>query len=95
MQRRLARKTTIALLSLAVLVPAAGYAAAHGFTADVPESVEVEYWIHETPTESESDVTFKIQLSLTKAEVDGDSIGWEINSIESREPGNHDTVWID
>lgn len=95
MQRRLAKKTTIALLALAVLVPAAGYAAAYRFTRDVPAWVEVEYWIHETAEDSESDVTFKIKLSLTKQEVDGDSIGWEINSIEFRDPGNPGTVWID
>ncbi len=95
MQRRLKKKATIALLSLAVLVPAAGYAAAYGFTADVPVSVDVEYWVHETPTDPESDVTFKIKLSLTEGAVDGDSIGWEIDSIEFRDPGNPDTVWVD
>ncbi len=96
MQRRLAKKkTTIALLSLAVAVSAAGYAAADEGDADVPVTVDVEYWIHETPTDPESDVTFKIKLSLTEGKVDGDSIGWEINSIEFRDPGNPDTVWVD
>lgn len=63
--------------------------------ADLPTTWEVTYGIHETPTDPESDIIYTITLSLERDDVNGDSIGWDITSVEVREIGNPDTVWTD
>ena len=63
----------------------------------VPNSLEVSFWIHDDPSDPESDVTFKIKLALTESDSDGDSIGWDVTSIEFRQihASGPDTVWVE
>jgi len=56
---------------------------------------DIEYLIHETPTDPNSPVEFRIKLSLESSDQDGNEIGWDITSIEIREVGDPDTVWVD
>jgi hypothetical protein len=60
-----------------------------------PTVKEIEYLIHGTPADPTSPVAFRIKLTLLESDRDGDSIGWDITSIEIREVGNPDTVWVD
>ena len=67
-------------------------------SADPPQTLLVEYWIHETPTDPNSDITFKIRMWLASEEVDGDQVGWDVTTIEVRQMGDNggpDTVWTD
>jgi hypothetical protein len=60
-----------------------------------PQTKVIEYWLHETPDDPNSPVVFGITLSLEIADQDGDQIGWDITSIEIREVGDPDTVWVE
>lgn len=60
-----------------------------------PMTGDIEYLIHETPADPNSPVDFRIKLSLESSDQDGDEIGWDITSIEIREVGDPDAVWVD
>ena len=51
----------------------------HPAAADLPDDVTVEYYIHEIPSNSASEIVFIVQLDLTAVDSDGDSVGWEIS----------------
>ena len=63
----------------------------------VPDTQTVSFWIHDDPSDPESEVTFKIKLSLTEDDSDGNSIGWDVTSIEFRQihDTGPDTVWVE
>jgi hypothetical protein len=56
---------------------------------------EVVYRIHDDPNDPNSPITFTIWLSLKQADVDEDSIGWEITRVRFREVGYQDTLWTE
>ena len=60
-----------------------------------PMTGDIEYLIHETPTDPNSPVEFRVKLSLESSDQDGNEIGWDITSIEIREVGDPDAVWVD
>ena len=62
----------------------------------LPEDQTVYYYIHDDPTQRPSNVVFAIRLDLTAVDSDADAVGWDITSIEFRQPAGRpapDTVW--
>jgi hypothetical protein len=60
-----------------------------------PMTRDIEYVIHQTPTDPNSPISFRIKLSLESIDQRGNKIGWDITSIEIREIGDPDAVWVD
>ena len=88
--------------SLIALLAACGLTALHVGGEPVPafagqSSYEVSYWIHETPADPNSPVEFRIRLELANSDEDGDSIGWEVTSLEicQVESTGACTLWVD
>lgn len=77
---------------------------AHAALPDPPPQIPIlpadwiiTYYIHETPTDPESDVTFTIAMYLAAGDRDGESVGWDIVYIDFVQPGtgNPDTTWTE
>jgi hypothetical protein len=75
-----------------IMVCFAGAAAAR---ADPPADRTVNLYMYEVPGDPDSGVAFSVALDLTAVDTDGNWVGWEITSIEIREYGTPDTVWIE
>ena len=66
--------------------------------AELPADQIFEYRIHETPTDPESEVVFVVKLLLEAADLEGDAVGWKVEKITFREPGEGgapDSVWFE
>jgi len=66
--------------------------------AEPPTTWEARYGIHETPTDPQSPLTFTIKLSLERASLSGNSIGWRVASVQIRQldaSGNAVDLWVE
>ena len=64
----------------------------------LPKDQTVYYSIYDNPTQRPNNVVFTIRLDLTAVDSDADAVGWEITSVEFRQPGSRptmDTVWVE
>jgi hypothetical protein len=61
-----------------------------------PMTKQIEYLIHETPTDPNSPVEFQVTLSLEESDQDGNFIGWDITSLEIEQvvEGGANKVWL-
>lgn len=82
----------------AALVSVAAPHAAVSAAADTSTPEVIAYSIHETPDDPSTPVVLTLTLSITASETSGNSVGWDVTSIEFRQPGTGggaDTVWIE
>ena len=85
----------ISLVILSVLILAANSGTA---LADLPDDVQIKYYIHEDDTDPDSPIVFKVLLLMEAKDSDSNSVGWSIKEAEFRQPNadpDPDTVWID
>ncbi len=84
-------------IRLFVAAGALGILASPGAVRGVTPDQIVSFIFHETPTDPNSDVIFTVELSLSAAETEGNSVGWEITQARLVEPleGEGETVWVD
>lgn len=85
-------RATVVLNSIASLLLFGVFA----LPAQAEQMYEVAYHIHDDPNDAESNVVFTTMLFLKASEFDGDSIGWQVNSIRIQhfDPNqNVDEVW--
>lgn len=86
------------VLSLAIVSLAAPRLYAGDPNCTSPQTWTVRYWVHETPADPNSPVTFKYELALAAADGDCTATGWAVASIEIRQVdalGGSDRVWTD
>lgn len=86
-------KTSLAIFSVLILAANADMA-----LADLPDDVQIKYYIHEDRTDPESPIVFKVLLLMEARDSDSASVGWLIKEAEFRQPNTDpdpDTVWID
>jgi hypothetical protein len=83
-------KTGVWLCTLSLV----SLAAAEG---SLPPDQFVRYRIHQNPGDANSAVVFDIIMGLSAIGRDGENIGWDIESLEFRQPvgGGEPTVWVD
>lgn len=78
-----------------IVIATACFAGIQATRADLPVDRSVYLYMYEVPGDPESDIVFSVTLDLEASDIDGYWVGWEITSIEVREPGTQDTVWIE
>jgi len=68
-----------------------------GAAATLPDDLAVEYYLHETPGDPQSDVVYTFRLFLTAVDQDGDEIAWDIQRLDIVQLGENatDLVWTD
>ena len=85
-----------AVCSVAALLLAASKAVADDPLPEIPTNYNVVYRIHDDPNDPNSPITFAVWLKLTSRDVDGHSVGWEIDEIRFRDPNSSgDTIWTE
>ena len=90
MKTRVVIAGLVAAMSLVVVSPAVA--------GGLPQDQTVYYYIHDNPTQATSNVVFVIRLDLTAVDSDANDVGWEITSVEFRQPLGRpalDTVWVE
>lgn len=78
------------------LVAAALFLAAAVPSLATPPAKTISYAIHAVPSDPEAEVVFTVMLDLEPAEVDGDSVGWEVVSaifIQGIRTDGSDPMW--
>ena len=86
-------KTSLAIFSVLILAANAGTA-----LADLPDDVQIKYYIHDDRTDPNSPIVFKVLLLMEARDSSSNSVGWLIKEAEFRQPNTDpdpDTVWTD
>jgi hypothetical protein len=90
-----ARVVALALTGLFMFPVAVGTALGQEAPCQPPNTWIAVYQLHETPTDPNSRVTYKVRLDLASEDTDCASVGWRIDSIEVRQVhlDSSETVW--
>ncbi|MHC4696604.1 MAG: hypothetical protein ACYTFA_07680 [Planctomycetota bacterium] len=64
----------------------------------LPDDWTIDYKIHATPTDPQSDVVFVVRMEIVADSSTDELVGWEVREIRFTRPGeggNPDVVWVE
>lgn len=67
---------------VATIVSGTGFSVA---TADLPGERTIKYYIRQTPSDSQSDIIWSVELDIEATDSNGESVGWRIGALHVKD----------